>query len=194
MYASRLPHLLLLSTLLAAALAGCGSVANTVKSKPFDDQSEKRTMGEWLEDEGIETKAYVNVRQSDAAFDDSNIKVSSHRGYVLLTGQVPSEAMKEKAATVVRDVRNVRRIYNELQVGPTSAAMVRTSDTWITTKVKSNLLARSDISGNRVRVVTEQGIVYLMGLVSRAEAERVVDATAGVAGVQKVVQLFEYID
>jgi osmotically-inducible protein OsmY len=193
MTASRLPNLLL-TALLVASLEGCGSVANTVKSKPFDDQSDKRTMGEWLEDEGIETKAYVNVRQSDATFDEGNIKVSSHRGYVLLTGQVPTEALKEKAADVVRDVRNVRRIYNELQVGPASTAMVRTSDTWITTKVKSNLLTRSDISGNRVRVVTEQGIVYLMGLVSRAEAERVVDASSGVTGVQKVVQLFEYID
>lgn len=193
MYASRLPHLLL-TLALSAVLVGCGSVANTVKSKPFEDQSEKRTMGEWLEDEGIETKAYVNIRKSDAAFDESNISVSSHRGYVLLTGQVPTQELKDKAANVVRELRNVRRIYNEISVGPNSTAMIRTSDTWITTKVKSNLLARSDISGNRIRVVTEQGIVYLMGLVSRAEAERVVDASSGVTGVQKVVQLFEYTD
>jgi osmotically-inducible protein OsmY len=188
------PWQYLSAALITLAISGCGSVASTVKAGPFEDPNERRTMGEWIEDEGIETKAYVNIRQSNEAFADANISIASHRGYVLLTGQVPNEALKQQAAEVVREVRNVRRIYNELQVGVPSSAMTRTSDTWITTKVKSNLLARSNISGNRVRVVTDQGVVFLMGLATRAEADRVEEATSGVSGVQRVVRLFEYID
>ena len=81
----------------------------------------------------------------------------------------------------------MRRIYNELEIASPSSGMTRTSDTWITTKVKSWLLGSSDTEGTRVKVVTENGVVYLMGLATREEAERISDKAAGISGVQRVV-------
>ena len=91
-------------------------------------------------------------------------------------------------------VRGVRRIYNELEIAAPSSAMTRTSDTWITTKVKSFLLGNFDIEGTRVKVVTEDGVVYLMGLATPEEAERIAAEAADIGGVQKVVKLFELLN
>ena len=120
--------------------------------------------------------------------------VVSYNGFVLLAGQVSSEELKAKATDVVRKIREVRRIYNEMEVAAPSSAMTRSSDTWITTKVKSWLLGSPDTPGMRVKVVTENGVVYLMGLVTREEAERVAKEAADISGVQRVVRLFELID
>ncbi|MFK7975395.1 MAG: BON domain-containing protein, partial [Halioglobus sp.] len=88
-------------------------------------------------------------------------------------------------------LRGVRRIYNELELAAPSSGITRTSDTWITTKVKSWLLGVTSIQGHRVKVVTENGVVYLMGLASAAEADRIASETASINGVQRVVRLFE---
>ena len=95
---------------------------------------------------------------------------------------------------MVRKVRGVRRIYNELEIAAPSSGMTRTSDAWITTKVKSWLIGSSDIEGTRVKVVTENGVVYLMGLATAEEASRVADTAANLSGVQRVVKLFELIE
>ena len=118
----------------------------------------------------------------------------SYNGYLLIAGQVPSETLKARATTIARDIAGVRRIYNELEIAAPSSGMTRTSDTWITAKVKTVLLAKTETDGSRVKVVTENGVVYLMGLVSSKEAKRISAATADISGVQRVVQLFELID
>ena len=176
------------------SLGGCGSMLATMEAEPIEEDEGERTMGRWLEDESIETKAMVNVRAADDAFDDAHLVIVSYNGYVLVAGQVASQALKDKATDVVREVRGVRRIYNELEVAAPSSGMTRTSDTWITSKVKSYMLASSDIQGNRVKVVTENGVVCLMGLATRAEAERIAAEAADTSGVQRVVKLFELLD
>ena len=176
------------------SMGGCGSMLATMEAEPIEEDEGERTMGRWLEDESIETKAMVNVRAADDAFDDAHLVIVSYNGYVLVAGQVASQALKDKATDVVREVRGVRRIYNELEVAAPSSGMTRTSDTWITSKVKSYMLASSDIQGNRVKVVTENGVVYLMGLATRAEAERIAAEAADTSGVQRVVKLFELLD
>ncbi len=164
------------------------------ESEPIEEDQGERTWGRMIEDDSIETKARVNIHASDEAFDQGHINVISFNGYVLICGQIPSESLKAKATDVVRQIRGVRRIYNELEVAAPSSGMTRTSDTWITTKVKSFLLGNPDIEGNRVKVVTEDGVVYLMGLVTRDEAERIATAASDIGGVQKVVKLFELLD
>ena len=113
---------------------------------------------------------------------------------LLATLEVVSQALKERATTVGRKVRDVRRIYNELEVSAPSSGMTRTSDTWITTKVKSWLLGSSEAEGLRVKVVTENGVVYLMGLATQEESERIAAVAAKMSGVQRVVRLFEIVD
>ena len=175
-------------------LGGCGSLLATMEVDSIDEDEGERTLGSWIEDENIETKAMVNVRGSNDAFDNAHLVIVSYNGYVLIAGQVQSQALKDQATRVVKEIRGVRRIYNELEIAAPSSGMTRTSDTWITSKVKSYLLASSDIQGNRVKVVTENGVVYLMGLATREEAERIAAEAADTSGVQRVVKLFELLD
>jgi len=174
-------------------LSGCSSLLASVQSGPIEEDQGERTLGRWIEDDSIETKALVNIHAADEAFADSHVSVVSYNGYVLLAGQVPTAALKSQATDVVRKIRGVRRIYNELEIAAPSSGMTRTSDAWITAKVKSFLLADAQIEGYRVKVVTENGVVYLMGLATNAEAERIVQEASGVSGVQKVIKLFELI-
>ncbi len=175
-------------------LPGCGSMLKTMHADPIQDEPGERTLARQIEDESIETKAEVNIHAANEAFHESNLAIVSYNGYVLLAGQVPTEALKSQATDVARKIKGVRRIYNELEIASPSSAITRSSDTWITTKVKTWLLGRSDTEGTRVKVVTENGVVYLMGLVTREEAQRISDVAAGMSGVQRVVRLFELID
>ena len=179
---------------LSVFLSACGSLLATMQADTIEDESDERTIAQVIEDDNIETKAVVNIHAADEAFDNAHIVVVSINGYVLLAGQVASEELKATATDVVREVHGVRRIYNEMEIAAPSSGVTRTSDTWITTKVKSWLLGRSDIEGTRVKVVTENGVVYLMGLATAEEAQRIADKAASVGGVQRVVRLFEIID
>lgn len=185
---------LALTVCASLALAGCGSFLKTIEADPIHDEPAERTLARQIEDESIETKAEVNIHAANEAFYDANLAIVSYNGYVLLAGQVGTEALKAQATEVVRKIRGVRRIYNELEIASPSSAMTRSSDTWITAKVKTWLLGRSDTEGTRVKVVTEDGVVYLMGLVTREEAERISAVAADISGVQRVVRLFELVN
>jgi osmotically-inducible protein OsmY len=184
---------LLSSLLLSAALAGCGSLLASLETDTIEDEPTERTLARQIEDESIETKAIVNLRAEDDRYDDAHIVVVSYNGYVLLAGQVPEPELKFKANEIVARIAGVRRIYNEFEVASPSSMMTRSSDTWITAKVKSWLLGSPDVQGLRVKVVTEDGVVYLMGLVTAEEAERIADTASGMSGVQRVVKLFEIV-
>ena len=175
-------------------LSGCGSLLATMQTDTITDEPTERTLAQQFEDESIETKAMVNIHAADDAFDDAHLVIVSDNGYVLLAGQLSSEALKAQATEVVRKIHGVRRMYNELEIASPSSIMTRTSDSWITAKVKSWLLGRSDTEGTRVKVVTENGVVYLMGLVTREESQRITDTAATISGVQRVVRLFELVD
>ena len=178
----------------ALLLSGCGSMLATFESNEIKDDPGERTMAQQLADESIETKAVVNLHAANEAFDNAHLVVVSYNGYVLLAGQVINEQLKAQATDVVRKVRDVRRIYNELEVASPSSGITRTSDTWITTKVKSWLLGDTSTEGLRVKVVTENGVVFLMGMVTAAEADRIANAAADIGGVQRVVRLFELVE
>jgi len=186
-----LSHILLFTCFLT--MTGCGSILATLEAGPIEAKPTSRTLGQIIEDDNIETKSTVNIHAADDAFRDAHINVVSYNGFVLIAGQVNSEALKDRATEVVRKIRGVRRIYNELELAAPSSGITRTSDTWITTKVKSWLLGSSDIQGSRVKVVTENGVVYLMGLASAEESDRIAQKTAGISGVQRVVRLFEIV-
>lgn len=179
---------------LTLALPGCGSMLASLEAEPIADAPTERTLARQIEDESTENKAIVNLHAADSAFDDANLAVVSYNGYVLIAGQVGSEALKSKSTEVLRKIHGVRRIYNELEIASPSSAITRSSDTWITAKVKTWLLGGSDTEGTRVKVVTENGVVYLMGLVTRDEAERISHTASGISGVQRVVRLFELVD
>ena len=170
----------LLATLLCASLHGCGSIMAGAGAGPIEEDLSERTFAQQLEDESIETKAKVNINAASAGFEEAHLSIISFNGFVLIAGQVPSEDLKTLATDVVRKIDGVRRIYNELEIGPETSAGTRTNDTWITTQVKTKLLASSDTPGTRVKVVTENSVVFLMGLLSAEEADRVAREAAEV--------------
>lgn len=193
---ARRPGALPLAILLAltVSLQGCGSMLAALDSDAIVDDPGERSFYQRLADETIETKAIVNLHAADDDFDEAHLVVQSYNGYVLIAGQVPKESLRQKANEVLRKIRDVRRIYNELEVAASSSAMTRASDAWISSKVKTFLLTGRQTPGMRVKVVTEDGVVFLLGLVTQAEADRVAAEAADVSGVQRVVRLFELID
>lgn len=188
------PIFALLLTCCLLTQSGCGSILTSMNADTIDDHPNERTMAQVIEDNNIETKVTVNIHAENEAYDSANLVVVSYNGYVLLAGQVNDDVLKNEATKIVRKVHGVRRIYNELEIGPPSSAITRTSDTWITTKIKSGLLSNSDEQGTQIKVVTENGVVYLMGLVTQEDAERIADKAASVSGVRRVVRLFEPVD
>jgi osmotically-inducible protein OsmY len=182
----------ILLTVLAGS--GCTTILSETTSKPIESDPGSRTFGAVIDDQSIETTATVNIRKADPNLDLAHLTVTSYNGIVLLTGQVINADLRALAAKTAAQVKNVRQVRNELEIGANSSFTARSTDTLLTTKVKSKLLARSDIKDSRVKVVTENGIVFLMGLVTHAEGDIASQVTQETSGVQKVVRLFEYVD
>ncbi|NIR28617.1 MAG: BON domain-containing protein [Gammaproteobacteria bacterium] len=172
----------------AAALVGAGAATTAVVA------NDRRTAGTMMDDESIEWKARAALGRNEKLWNESHISVTSYNQVVLLTGETPSEEMRTEATRLVRQVDKVRGVHNELQVAAPSAMLSRSSDTYITSKVKSSLVADTNVPGTRIKVVTEAGTVYLMGLVSPEEGDAATEVTRQVGGVQRVVKLFEYLD
>ena len=153
--------------------------------------TDRRTSGAQLDDEGIEVRI-VN-RLHEAFGDRVHVNATSYNRQVLLTGEVGSAYDKQRVEQIVSRVDNVRAVVNELAVIGGSSFTQRSGDSVITGRVKAALLDAPDISGNAFKVVTERGAVYLMGRVTKREAERATEVVRGVGGVQKVVRVFEII-
>ena len=153
--------------------------------------TDRRTSGAQLDDQGIELRGAARIRE--IANDQMYVSITSFNRQVLLTGSVGSEADKRRAEEVVRRVDNVRSVVNELSVGFSSSFQQRSSDTFITGKVKASLLDAKDIFATPFKVVTERNVVYIMGLATRRETDRATDIARGVQGVIKVVRVVEVI-
>lgn len=187
-------HFVAIAIILSVGLLqSCSTIISATRSDGFHDQKDERSTGACIDDQIIETKAQVNIDKADPALAQSHVVVVSFNGIVLLAGQVPSEALRQLAAKVVAQISKVRRVNNELTISGNTSMVARSNDAWITTKVKTKMLASSKIEGSRIKVVTENGVVYLMGLVTRQEADQAAEAARKTAGVQKVVRIFEYI-
>ncbi len=153
--------------------------------------NDRRTVGTVTEDKGIEIKAASRL---GAGVPDAHLNYSSFNKLVLLTGEVPTAAARDNAERITRGIENVRGVFNELQVAGNSAMTSRTNDAYLTSKVKARFVDGNKFNAVHVKVVTENSVVYLMGLVSRTEAEAATDIARTSGGVQKVVRLFEYTD
>jgi osmotically-inducible protein OsmY len=188
-------RLSLLALTLCLGISGCSSVINASREKPIDDDRGTRTFGSKIDDSLIETKVSVNIAKASPDLDNnSHIVVTSFNGIVLLAGQTPRADLKQLAEQTAAAVQKVKKVNNELQVIAPSSMLARSSDAWLTSKIKTEMLTDSAIPGSRIKVVTENGIVYLLGLLTQQEATRATNLVQGVSGVQKIVKLFEYID
>lgn len=177
---------------LAVSLQGCmglavgGAVMGTLAA------TDRRTLGAQTEDKAIAVKGENRARNLVGGA--GHVNVNSFNRRVLLTGEVPDQQTKEAVAREIAAIQGVQGIFNELEVGGVSSLTSRSNDALLTGKIKASLVDADDIYANSIKVVSERGIVYLMGRVSQRESRRAAEIAAGVPGVYKVVKLFELID
>ena len=151
------------------------------------------TFGTLAEDNSIESRVSTITDAIEAKNPPSFIGVESHNLYVLIYGQVPSQAVKDQVSSEVKGIPEIRKVFNELRIGDPDKVSTM-SDTWITTKVKSSLAAEKGLDSKRINVTTENGEVFLMGLVTREEGDKAALVARNISGVKKVVKIFEYIN
>jgi osmotically-inducible protein OsmY len=153
--------------------------------------SDRRTSGIQLEDEAIELKAANRIRETMGG--RAHLNFTSYNRQVLITGEVANAQDRDYAARLVGEVENVRKVVNEAVVGPHSSLTERSTDALITAKVKAQMVDSKDIFANAYKIVTERGVVYLMGRVTQREADRATEVARQVSGVKKVVRIFEIL-
>lgn len=155
---------------------------------------DRRTVGSFIDDGAIELKVRNAINEDEALRGATHISVTSLNGIVLLSGEAPTAAQRDQVLAKTRAVSGIRQVTNEIRVAPPSTFGSRSNDTWLTTKVKTRMVRTDDLDATRVKVVTENRVVYLLGLVTKKEAELATEAARMVGGVERVVKLFEYID
>jgi len=186
--------LLILGMFLGSVLQGCVEMAATGAAAGASAAHDRRTLGTLIDDQGIELKlldAYIGDKELHS---NAHLNFTSYNNVVLVTGEAPTEALRDRAAAIAKKIPNVRRVHNEVALAAPSSMMSRSSDSWITAKVKTKMAGIKNFDFTRVKVVTENGVVYLLGLVTQMEGGTAADAARQVPGVQRVVKIFEYID
>lgn len=188
-------HFKLISLLLVISLSyGCAAAIVGGAATGANVAHDKRTTGTFIEDEAIELKSKKAFIEDDELFKQTHLNVTSFNTIVLVSGEAPTEELRNRAIEIVRNIAKVSHVHDEITIAGPSSLMSRSGDTLITTKVKTKLIAEKNLDGTRVKVVTENGVVYLMGLVDKLSAEKATEVARQTGGVQKVVKLFQYID
>ena len=189
---SRSATTLVALALSGSLLAGCvplvvGAAAGGTAIVAVD----RRSAGMQLVDKNIERTTQNTINESIG--EAGRVIVSSYNQRVLLTGEVPNEAAKQSAETMARNATDVKRVDNQLTVGPRASFSTRSNETWITSRVKAELLATKQVPSGSINVITTRGVVYLMGQVTDLEGQRAASAAAGVSGVSRVVKVFDIV-
>jgi osmotically-inducible protein OsmY len=161
-----------------------------VSTWPTSDAS----LGAYIDDGAIELKIRQYLLRNKAVRQQAHLSATSMNGVVLLTGEARDPGVKKQVLDYIQGIEGVRQVVDESQIAGRTGLISRTNDSWLTTKVKTTLFAKTGFDANRVKVVTEHGTVYLMGLLTQAEASQAVDVVRGIDGVVRVVKVFEYVD
>jgi osmotically-inducible protein OsmY len=168
---------------IAAAVVGAGAAGAAVG---FD----RRTTGAYTDDETIEWKTSLAIREKFG--EKVHVNVTSYNRIVLLTGEAPTEEMRQEIQKIAQGMESVRDVRNEITVGQPTTLETWTDDSYLTSKVLANMLGNKDVNEYHVKVVTENGVVYLMGLVTKKEGDAAAQVASSTSGVKRVVKVFEY--
>jgi len=187
---------LVLTTILGAItlMQGCAPVIVAGGATAAVAATDRRTVGAFVDDNAIELKARKALNSDPEIGDDVHVNITSMNGIVLLTGETTTGELRDRALALIRDVQGIRRINNSVVIAEPTAFASRTHDSWITGKVKGRLIGTENIPSNHIKVVTENSVVYLMGLVTQKEGELAATTAQQVSGVAKIIKLFEYLD
>ena len=153
--------------------------------------TDRRTSGAQLEDKNIAFKAEKQI--GDKLGDTARVNALSYNNVVLLTGDVPSAEAKAQATAIAQSIEHVKKVVNQLNIGPVASFSTRSNDTWLTSKVKTKLIDTKYVPSATIDVTTDRSVVYMMGLVTESEGNYAATAASGVSGVTKVVKIFDTI-
>lgn len=189
------PHKTLLIMLVLLTSSCTTILVNTTGEEGISEDPTERTAGAVIEDQSIETKIVVNMKSQETSFRQADFDVVSHNGVVLLVGQVETDALKARATAIASQASTkIKRIHNELEVMGKASFLSRSNDAWIATKVRTLMLANSNVPSSQVKVIAENGTIYLMGLVNQEDGDYAANIARNVSGVIRVVKVFEYIN
>lgn len=177
-----------------STLQGCAAVVVVGVAGGVALAHDKRNTQTIMDDQSIEHKIYNKISEDKELEKQTHISLISYNGVVLLTGETPQAHMREKAAEIARNTKNVKRVYNAIKVMQPTSLKSRNNDTWITTRVKSKLLGKKETDGLRIKVITENATVYLMGIIPKDQADFAADLASRIEGVKSVIKVFEYVD
>jgi len=184
---------LIVALLTAVLLSGCttllvaGAIITTV-----DILHDRRTVGEYIDDGSIELSAGNILLSRPDIRKNAHLKIVSLNGILLITGSITDETLRQELVERFGNIDGVRQVVDESEITDRSKFFARTNDAWITSQVKSRLLLKTGLDANRIRVITTRGSVYLMGIVTREEADKATEHSRVVRGVKRVVRVFEY--
>jgi osmotically-inducible protein OsmY len=183
---------LILGIAAVASLSACAPLIVGGAATGAMMADDRRTSATYLMDQEIELKAAGRLRE--LRLDDVYASFTSFNRRVLITGQAPNEDLKAKVTDVARGLPNVRDVMNEMTIGMPVGMSTHTNDAYVTSKVKARMVDAKQVDFNKIKVVTEDGTVFLMGLVTHVEGDAAANVAAETSGVKRVVKMFEYID
>lgn len=179
----------------ATALAqGCAPVIVAGGATAAVAATDQRSVGTQLDDQNIELTARRRINHDDRLADGVHVNFTCFNGTLLLTGEAATAEKRDIVVSLVDRLEGVKRVVNEISVAEPTTLGSRSNDSWITGQVKTRLLADEKTPGSRVKVITENGTVYLMGLLTQKEGEFAAEGARTAGGVKRVVKLFEYTD
>ncbi|PKG85361.1 BON domain-containing protein [Colwellia sp. 75C3] len=179
--------------MLISALQGCAVATVVAVTAGATMVADRRTFVKQIDDQSIEFIAHNELNKQKALSDNTNLHIVSMNGTVLVIGQAPNTYLRDLAIKIIQDVPDIITIHNQIRISSTIAITTRSNDIWLTSKVKSALLANGEVNAKDIKVVTENSEVFLLGLVTKKEADIVVEITRNINGVSRVFKAFEYI-
>lgn len=176
------------------SLSGCAGLMVAGAGAGAAASQDRRTVPTQLEDSNIEIKTAAALFKNDEIWKDTNIDVVSYNTIVLLIGQAPTASLKSKAQAEVKKIPKVQKVYNQIRIAAPISFFARRNDEYLTSKVKTSMLFTENFPSGKIKVVTENNEVFLLGLVSESEAEKAVEIARNIDGVTRVIKVFEIIE
>ena len=191
--ASKKGSYLVLILIMASAIQGCAVATIAAVTAGATVISDRRTFSKQIDDHSIEFIAHNELLKNKALAKNTNINIVSVNGVVLVVGQAPNTYLRDLVIKTIKTTPDIVSIHNQIRIRPITSITTQSNDVWLTSKVKSTLLASGEVNGKDVKVVTENAEVFLLGLVSVKEADLVVEIVRNISGVDRVIKAFEYI-
>ncbi len=189
----KLKHLLLIAATVTT-LQGCVTAAVVGVVGGATVISDNRSVGKLIDDQKIELTAHAKLAKVEGLSENTNLQVVSVNAKALIVGQAPNSYLKDLAIKTLNQVEGIEQIYDQIRIGNTVSITTQSNDVWLTSKVKTALFANDKVDATNIKVVTENGEVFLLGLINAEQGNEAVEVARNISGVNRVFKMFEYIN